>query len=748
MKIAVVGGGSTYTPELVDGIGRMQDALPVDELVLIDPAEDRLALVGALGRRMLQRHDHPGVLTTTSDLDAGVDGADAVLLQLRVGGQAARGQDETWPLECGCVGQETTGAGGLAKALRTVPVVLDIASRVQKASPDAWIVDFTNPVGIVTRALLEAGHRAVGLCNVAIGFQRRFADMLGVEPARVRLDHVGLNHLTWERRVLVDGRDRLPELLGGHVEEIAEALELPPWLLRQLGVVPSYYLRYFYAHDEVVRELRASPSRAARVAEIEQELLQLYADERLDTKPELLTQRGGAFYSEAAVDLCAHLLGSSTHAEEQVVNMRNGEHAPLPAGGRGRGGPGSGRRRCRDVAAGRAPRTALRGAGGCGHRLRGPGSRGGPAGRPRAGVQGAARPSARGAGRPRRGADRPVDRAQRGVPAMGVNAAVLAVDAGNSKTDVAVVSDEGEVLGSARGPGFLPHIVQAETAVGSLHVLVEQAAADAGIVDPTGMVRHVSACLANVDLPVEQQVLEEAVEARAWGATSAVFNDTYALLRAGLDEPHGIAVICGAGINCTGRRRDGQEVRFAAVGHISGDWGGGGFLWSEAMWWAARAADGRGPGTALADALPAHFGLPSMEALIEAVHLGHLTRERCVEMTPLLFDVAAGGDRIATDVVRRQAAEVAALAVASLTRLELLDQPTPVVLGGGVLTAGHRMLLDGIDEELASSAPKAFTRVVTTPLVVGAGLLGLDHVSAPDSAKERLRARMAPAGER
>src|SRR3954467_13189939 len=174
MKIAVVGGGSTYTPELVDGLGRMQDVLPVDELVLINPAEGRLELVGGLGRRILQRHDHRGVLTTTTDLDAGVAGADAVLLQLRVGGQAARDQDETWPLACGCVGQETTGAGGVAKALRTVPVVLDIASRVAKASPDAWIVDFTNPVGIVTRALLQAGHKAVGLCNAAIGFQPRF----------------------------------------------------------------------------------------------------------------------------------------------------------------------------------------------------------------------------------------------------------------------------------------------------------------------------------------------------------------------------------------------------------------------------------------------------------------------------------------------------------------------------------------------------------------------------------------------
>jgi len=322
---------------------------------------------------------------------------------------------------------------------------------------------------------------------------------------------------------------------------------------------------------------------------------------------------------------------------------------------------------------------------------------------------------------------------------MGVTAAVLAVDAGNSKTDVAVVADDGEVLGAVRGPGFLPHIERAETAVAKLHLLVERAAADAGLGGPTGVVRHVSACLANADLPTEQRRLEEAVEARAWGTTSAVFNDTYALLRAGLDEPHGVAVICGAGINCTGHRRDGREARFAAVGHISGDWGGGGFLWTEAMWWAARAADGRGPHTALQEALPAHYGLPSMDSLIEAVHLGHLSHERCTEMTPLLFEVAAGGDHIAADVVRHQAAEVAALAIAALTRLDLLDQPTPVVLGGGVLTAGHRMLLDGIDEELASAAPLASTRVVTTPLVVGAGLLGLDHVSATVQAKERLR---------
>ncbi len=330
MKIAVVGGGSTYTPELVDGLGRLPDVLPVEEVVLVDPAVDRLDLVGGLGRRILARLGHPAQLTTSTELEPALDGVDAVLLQLRVGGQSARLQDETWPLECGCVGQETTGAGGLAKALRTVPVVLEIAERVRAAAPSAWIIDFTNPVGIVTRALLQEGHRAVGLCNVAIGFQRRFAAWLGVAPEVVRLDHVGLNHLTWERGVIVDGVDRLPELLAAHGAEIAESLELPRELLETLGVVPSYYLRYFYAHDEVVAEQRASGARAARVAEIEQELLAMYADPTLDEKPALLAERGGAFYSEAAVQLAASLLGpAGAPITTQVVNLRNDGTLPF-----------------------------------------------------------------------------------------------------------------------------------------------------------------------------------------------------------------------------------------------------------------------------------------------------------------------------------------------------------------------------------------------------------------------------------
>ncbi|MFF3246530.1 6-phospho-beta-glucosidase [Streptomyces sp. NPDC002870] len=325
MKLAVVGGGSTYTPELIDGFARLRDTLPISELVLIDPAADRLELVGGLARRIFAKQGHDGKIVTTSDVDAGVADADAVLLQLRVGGQAARKQDETWPLECGCVGQETTGAGGLAKALRTVPVVLDIAERVRRTSPDAWIIDFTNPVGIVTRALLQAGHKAVGLCNVAIGFQRKFAKLLEVAPSDVHLNHVGLNHLTWETGVRLggsDGVDLLPKLLAEHGDAIADDLRLPRQVLDRLGVVPSYYLRYFYAHDDVVRELRTKPSRAAEVAQMERQLLEMYGDPALDTKPELLAERGGAFYSEAAVDLAASLLGGGG-SSVQVVNTYN-----------------------------------------------------------------------------------------------------------------------------------------------------------------------------------------------------------------------------------------------------------------------------------------------------------------------------------------------------------------------------------------------------------------------------------------
>ncbi|HEY7102507.1 MAG TPA: 6-phospho-beta-glucosidase [Mycobacteriales bacterium] len=332
MKIAVVGGGSTYTPELIEGFARRAGVLAVDELVLHDVSADRLDVVGGLARRIMAAQQFPGRLVTTTSLESAVDGAVAVLVQLRVGGQRARLLDETLPGRFGLLGQETTGPGGFAKALRTVPVVLDIADTVAKlARPDAWIVDFTNPVGIVTRALLDAGHRAVGLCNSAIGFQRRLAGYFGVEPDRVRLDHAGLNHLTWIRTVEVDGVDRLPELLDSPaLAEVAAGSGLPPDLLRTLRAIPSYYLHYFYRTDEAVRAQASGPKRAEEVLAIERTLLDMYADPALDHKPALLEQRGGAYYSEAAAALVTSLLtGDGAH---HYVDVRNdGTLAGLPA---------------------------------------------------------------------------------------------------------------------------------------------------------------------------------------------------------------------------------------------------------------------------------------------------------------------------------------------------------------------------------------------------------------------------------
>jgi 6-phospho-beta-glucosidase len=323
MKLAVVGGGSTYTPELVSGLGRERERLPVRELVLHDVDSERRDVVGSFAGRMLERQGYPGELAITGDLDRALEGADFVFVQIRVGGQAARLRDETVPLSFGCIGQETTGAGGLAKALRTVPVVLEIAERARElAGPGAWIIDFTNPVGIVTRALLDAGHRAIGLCNVAIGFQRQIARLMDVEPEHVVVDQVGLNHLTWIRAVHLDGRDVLGELLAEHADALAAHSGLPARLLGELGALPSYYLRYFYFHDAVLAEQRAGTPRAREVAEIERELMRLYRDPELTEKPGLLERRGGAFYSEAATQLAAAL--ASDAGDVQVVDVRNG----------------------------------------------------------------------------------------------------------------------------------------------------------------------------------------------------------------------------------------------------------------------------------------------------------------------------------------------------------------------------------------------------------------------------------------
>ncbi|MFF7634296.1 N-acetylglucosamine kinase [Kitasatospora sp. NPDC008050] len=323
--------------------------------------------------------------------------------------------------------------------------------------------------------------------------------------------------------------------------------------------------------------------------------------------------------------------------------------------------------------------------------------------------------------------------------------AVLAIDAGNSKTDVAFVAADGRLLGTARGGGFAPQLTGPEAAVAALAPLVAAAAEQAGpALAPGAPVQHLQACLANADLPIEEERLERALAAHGWGRTVAVANDTFGLLRAGTDSPRGVAVVCGAGINCVGLLPDGRTARFPALGQLTGDWGGGGGLAAEAMWHATRAEDGRGPATALAGAIAAHFALPGANAVAAAMHLGELARERLHEVAPLIFDCAAAGDAAALALIDRQAEEISRLAWVALGRLELLDEPTPLVLGGGVLAAGHPLLLDNLTQRLHTLTPWAQPRIVTAPPVLGAALLGLDRLAADGlgggpRAQQRLR---------
>ncbi|MFF8785553.1 N-acetylglucosamine kinase [Streptomyces sp. NPDC015125] len=330
---------------------------------------------------------------------------------------------------------------------------------------------------------------------------------------------------------------------------------------------------------------------------------------------------------------------------------------------------------------------------------------------------------------------------------MGLRGTALAIDAGNSKTDVALVATDGRVLGTARGGGFRPPVVGIGPAVDVLAPLVRSVLAQARLTGPVG---HLSAFLANADLPVEEEGLTGEIAGRGWARTVSVRNDTFALLRAGLPddgEGVGVAVVCGAGINCAGVGRDGATARFPSLGRLSGDWGGGACLAEEAMWCAARAEDGRGAPTALAGALPAHFGLAGMRELVEAFHLRALPGHRRHELAPLLFSVADAGDPVARALVARQAEEIALLATVALKRLGLLGEGVPVVLGGGVLAARHPLLHDQVIRLLSERAPEAVPHVVTAPPVWGAALDTLDRAGAGAGAYGRLRAALRAARE-
>ncbi|MBL7202389.1 MAG: 6-phospho-beta-glucosidase [Anaerolineae bacterium] len=336
MKVATIGGGSTYTPELVHGFLDRHEQLGLQELWLMDIAGERLEVVGGFAKRMVQAAGSPFQIHLTTDRRRALDGADFVTTQLRVGGMAARREDEYLGRRWNLVGQETTGVGGMANALRTVPVLLSIAEEMHGLCPDAWLVNFSNPSGLVTEALQRYAPdvRSVGLCNGPIGYQMDVAKHVGLDsPFDVHLDYLGLNHLAWIRGARVHGQDIWPQVFDRALQRAREQDDpfLPPGVLERLGVLCNSYLRYYYRTESVLREqAKNEPSRAEQVIEIEKTLLARYGDAALNTMPPELMQRGGAYYSTAAVQLIAAI--ALDLGQEHIVNTRQGDAvAGIPA---------------------------------------------------------------------------------------------------------------------------------------------------------------------------------------------------------------------------------------------------------------------------------------------------------------------------------------------------------------------------------------------------------------------------------
>lgn len=329
LKIAVIGGGSTYTPELIDGFIRYQDELSIEQICLMDISSERLEVVGGLAQRMLQKSANAPELVLSTNRQAAIEGADFVLAQLRVGGLAARALDERIAMKHGILGQETTGPGGFAKALRTVPVMLDIAQEVAQRAPKAWMINFTNPSGMVTEAILRHTNiQSIGLCNVPLNMRMSVAKFLNVPVERIELDYVGLNHLSWAR-VLLDGEDVTRQVLETHWGSSGGDVDAD--FLHALGLIPNYYLRYFVHPDRVLAEqYRAEEVRGEYLQGVEADLLKMYQDPALTEKPALLDQRGGAYYSTAAVELIRAI--ALDRREVHIVNVQNGQAVPdLPA---------------------------------------------------------------------------------------------------------------------------------------------------------------------------------------------------------------------------------------------------------------------------------------------------------------------------------------------------------------------------------------------------------------------------------
>ncbi|NUN95498.1 MAG: 6-phospho-beta-glucosidase [Candidatus Omnitrophica bacterium] len=331
-KIGVIGGGSSYTPELLEGLLARREVLKVTEVVLADINAERLEILGALGTRMAEKAGASVRIRTTLNPAEAVEGASFVITQFRAGGMAARIRDEKLGLRHNLIGQETTGVGGFAKALRTIPILLSVAREMEKSAPGGWLINFTNPAGIITEAALKhSSVPVIGLCNIPIGYVMAAAKELQADPATIRLDSVGLNHLSWVRGLTAGGMDCFAEFREAVAREFEEegkpsGREMARWT-RYHGLVPNYYLQYYYCTQLMLEELRAKPkTRGEEVVEVERTLFEKYRDPNLREKPKELEKRGGAFYSTAAINLIESLL--TDKRDVQVVNVRNNGTVP------------------------------------------------------------------------------------------------------------------------------------------------------------------------------------------------------------------------------------------------------------------------------------------------------------------------------------------------------------------------------------------------------------------------------------
>jgi len=343
LKMAVIGGGSSYTPELVEGIIKRTDELPVRQLWLVDIEEgkEKLEIITGLARRMIQKSGVPIEVIPTLERRRAIENADFIVTQFRVGGLKAREKDETIPLKYDLIGQETTGAGGFAKALRTIPVILDICREIEELSPDAWLINFTNPAGIITEAVLNHSRvKAIGLCNVPISMVKDIAAMLEVDPKRIYADFTGLNHMNYITAVYLDGKNIINELIEmydkDYLKEKLEKVSDVVWdidFIKALRMIPSPYHRYFYLTRKMLNDekesMKTGGARAVKVQEIEKKLFELYKNEELNEKPKELEKRGGAYYAEAAVSLISAIYNNKN--EIHTVNiLNNGTITNLP----------------------------------------------------------------------------------------------------------------------------------------------------------------------------------------------------------------------------------------------------------------------------------------------------------------------------------------------------------------------------------------------------------------------------------